>query len=167
MPSGASGAASLALGAAHSCVLSLDGAVYCWGSDYEGELGPSTQLVQCPDSNDVACSLVPLPVLTGAAAITAGWQHACALMTDGTIQCWGANDQGQLGRGFASAFSSAPRPVLGPANQPIHAQEIAAGGRHTCALSGGDVYCWGGVAYVDAGTPGAQWPSTATKVAFQ
>jgi hypothetical protein len=41
----------------------------------------------------------PTLALSGATFITAGNNHFCATKGDGTLWCWGANDQGQLGQG--------------------------------------------------------------------
>jgi alpha-tubulin suppressor-like RCC1 family protein len=68
------------------------------------------------------------------------WQsHACALLSGGTIQCWGYNVYGVLGNG-TTKNPSVPIPVSGITD----ARAVAAGDSHTCALlSGGSVQCWG------------------------
>ena len=86
-----------------------------------------------PLSSDSSCPI-------RATAITVGQSHACALVSDGSVWCWGANYVGQLGDG-TTTFRSAPVPVAG-----LHdALAIAAGARHTCALRrlDNEVVCWG------------------------
>ena len=79
-----------------------------------------------------------------AKAITSAGEDACALLTDGTLECWGYNDYGQLGSGTATTSgcycSSTPGAVAGVTN----AVAIATGGFHTCAaLEVGTIQCWG------------------------
>src|SRR5438876_11057132 len=45
-------------------------------------------------------------------AVAAGGLHTCMRLPDGTVQCWGRNNVGQLGNG-ASSVTSAPVPVAG------------------------------------------------------
>ncbi|AKU96566.1 BNR repeat domain protein [Labilithrix luteola] len=60
----------------------------------------------------------------------------CALLSDKTVACWGANASGQLGRGASSEDSSTPTRIAGLTD----VVEL----EHTCAVvSNGDVYCWG------------------------
>jgi hypothetical protein len=74
-----------------------------------------------------------------ATGLAAGSAHACALLTDGTVRCWGANYRGQLGDG-TTTFRSVPVKVEGLSD----AVAIVAGDRHTCALRReGTVWCWG------------------------
>jgi hypothetical protein len=69
--------------------------------------------------------LVPGAGYTG---VSAGYYHACALVSGGTVACWGRNDFGQ---------SSVPAGITSVI-------QIDAGAYHTCALiSGGTVTCWG------------------------
>jgi hypothetical protein len=71
----------------------------------------------------------------------AAGESTCVVMADGTIECWGNNAQGQLGRGTLSEPVPTPAPVVG---LPAKAVEIAHRGMHTCArLVDGRVFCWG------------------------
>jgi hypothetical protein len=102
------------------CVARSDGAVRCW---YD-------QLTGAGDA---------VPGLTGAQQLALGDEHGCALVADGTVHCWGANELGQLGtRTPASDPASLPVPGLD------HVEQISAGGVHTCArVAGGQLRCWG------------------------
>lgn len=72
--------------------------------------------------------------------IAAGWRHTCALILNGDVRCWGANDHGQLGDGTVVS-KSAPVAVLGSVGNAV---ALSAGLGHTCAVvSGGRVLCWG------------------------
>ena len=129
---GITGAVDVRGGYDHACALLGDGTIRCWGSNVYGQLGdPSAQ----------TGSSVPVVVsgITGAAAITTGADHACALLGDGTLRCWGKNDTGQLGDGTLTS-SSTPVPVAGISGVAA----VSGGGVHTCAvLTNGTVRCWG------------------------
>jgi alpha-tubulin suppressor-like RCC1 family protein len=117
-----------------ACALTTAGAARCWGDNTDGELGNNSQTE----------SHVPVDVMGlsfGVNAIAAGGGHACALITNGSMECWGYNDWGELGNG-STANSLVPAGVSGLASGVT---AIAAGGLHTCAVAtGGAVKCWGG-----------------------
>jgi alpha-tubulin suppressor-like RCC1 family protein/fibronectin type 3 domain-containing protein len=121
----------------YTCALLADGTVQCWGDNSSGQLGNGTTT---SSSTPVAVLSGPTgPVLSGATAIAARSEHTCALLSGGTLQCWGYNGFGQLGNG-TSTSSSFPVPVGGVSG----AKAIAAGDDHTCALlADGTAQCWG------------------------
>lgn len=72
-------------------------------------------------------------------AVSAGYNHACALAADGTAYCWGNDSWGQLGRGT----SGGPRGA-GLVATSARFSQIVVGTRHTCGLTtDGVVWCWG------------------------
>jgi alpha-tubulin suppressor-like RCC1 family protein len=76
----------------------------------------------------------------GQATVALGGRHSCAILADGGVVCWGANDQGQLGAGTRPVVPGHPIDVVLPGN----AAALTAGDAHTCAaLTDGTVYCWG------------------------
>jgi alpha-tubulin suppressor-like RCC1 family protein len=127
------GATALAVGNQHGCALSPAG-LECWGSDGFGQLADGF-----PSQYG---SPAPVPGVAGATAIAGGLgQHACAITSDGGVECWGLNSNGQLGTGAVSGSSSTPVPV---ANLAGPATKVVVGSAHTCALlAGGSVQCWG------------------------
>jgi hypothetical protein len=76
--------------------------------------------------------------MTTAVSVSGGFYHTCAALRDGTVQCWGDNDSGQIGNTLA--YSNVPMTVAGISN----ALAVSAGAYHTCALlANATVRCWG------------------------
>lgn len=127
------GISAIAAGASHTCALTSEGAVKCWGS-FLGQLrnGATTP------------SNVPAEVsglASGITAVAAGQYHSCAVTTGGGVKCWGDNYAGQLGSGETTDLGVEPIDVSDLASG---ISGIAAGSSHTCALTnGGGVMCWG------------------------
>src|ERR1039458_7961694 len=92
--SGLTGAIAIAASGYHTCALTSTGTVNCWGDNEYGELGNGTTT---SSSNPVKVS--GLSGLSGVSAIAAGVFHTCALMSAGTVKCWGYNAYGELGNG--------------------------------------------------------------------
>jgi len=126
---------AIAGGEAHTCALLANGTVRCWGQNSSGEIGDGTNIIRS--------SPVPVAGLSSVVAVATGGDlgasHTCALIADGTVRCWGANNRGQLGDNTtASRFT--PVVVQGLGN----AVEIAVGAFHSCALlANGTAQCWG------------------------
>jgi alpha-tubulin suppressor-like RCC1 family protein len=131
-------AVSVVAGAAHSCAVDMNGEGWCWGRGGDGRLGTGDTSDALAPSSIVAPPSPPHPSSgAGTTLLAAGGAHTCAIESDGSVSCWGANDDGQLGRDGDS--SATPELVTGLAGVAL-----AAGTSHTCALLlDGTVWCWG------------------------
>lgn len=121
-------ATQIAVGGMHACALIEDGTVVCWGRR-QGALGldPTTF------TDTTGLSAAPVPGLSNVTMISSGDRQSCALLGDGTVQCWGTNY-------IPGQGSKLPEPVvgLGPAIA------VASGDFHDCALlADRSVACWG------------------------
>lgn len=100
------------IGENHVCAVKLvDGTVWCWGDNKNGQVDPTN-----------ASTIVPSPVqvanVPAAIDVALGWQHTCALLAgDETIpdrvRCWGTNVDGQLGITNLSSHTSTPTLAAG------------------------------------------------------
>ena len=127
----------LAVGAYHVCAIRF-GAIFCWGSSSDGQLGRGTTPSPGQDPSSV------FGVRLSALAIAAGGFHSCAILGDGSVNCWGLGADGQLGNGVSGGEVRAVVPVVVTGIGPDRPVALAAGGYHTCALlSSGRVQCWG------------------------
>jgi alpha-tubulin suppressor-like RCC1 family protein len=82
---------------------------------------------------------VAVTQLSGAVALAAGSDHSCAVITGGTVKCWGDNYYGQLGDGTNTDRLA---PVVVPGLTGV--AQVEAGQNFTCArLSNGTAKCWG------------------------
>jgi alpha-tubulin suppressor-like RCC1 family protein len=109
MPSGVTFTA-ISLGHTHACALSSAGSAYCWGANFQGELGNGTEA-----ESTVPTSVV-MPGANTFTSITAALGHTCALTSAATAYCWGRNSQGQMGNGTIVMFEKnlIPIPVTMP-----------------------------------------------------
>ncbi len=144
-------ATQLSAGGGFTCAVVTSGAVRCWGDGLFGRTGArgtDNRLDGLADGPNDEATTVPLP--GPASAVSAGDQHACALLTSGAVHCWGLGANGRLGSGrqddrldgVVDAESGTDDVSTVPLGGPATA--ITAGGGHTCALlTTGDVRCWG------------------------
>ncbi len=135
--------AGIVAGRYHSCALS-GGGVKCWGWNIGGQLGDGTRTTRTAPVDAAGLA-------SGAAELSAGGMHNCALTSSGGVKCWGFNTSGELGDGTSGNSRTTPVDVLeapaGPSLANIAA--ITTGGSvapagHSCAVTAvGGVWCWG------------------------
>jgi alpha-tubulin suppressor-like RCC1 family protein len=142
---------AISTGDEDTCVILDDGTVRCWGFGFDGQLGYGNQSNEGENSTDTPDMLAPVDLGPGrkAVAISAGSAHTCALLDDGSVECWGYGAYGRLGYGNTSNVGNSPTDtpgMVGPVNLGPGriAVAITAGGMHTCArLDDGSIRCWG------------------------
>ncbi|HMJ16082.1 MAG TPA: hypothetical protein VK524_31920 [Polyangiaceae bacterium] len=133
---------SVSGGTYHTCGIRRDGSLWCWGGNANAQLGVGTT-----GTNERA----PLRVKASApwSAVAAGYQHTCAIRSDGTLLCWGAGEYGQLGNG-ARERQNVPVAVNAPDSRSRWEQVLVSGAAgpassgHTCAVRNDrTLWCWG------------------------
>ena len=129
------GFTALSAGYAHTCGLTTARTAYCWGVNTYGVVGDSTT------QDRPTPTLVRAPAGVSFVAITAAYEHTCALAASGVTYCWGDNQFGEVGDGSGSLQLT---PVAVAAPPGVSFVSIDAGGFHTCGITqSGNVYCWG------------------------
>ena len=111
-------------------------------------LGVAVSITAAPSVHAEPAGALPGAARGAAAVIAAGFAHACALLDNGTVKCWGRNNFGQLGvgdttnrgNGIGQMGDNLPTVDLGTNRT---ATAITAGGFHTCALLDNNTACWG------------------------
>jgi len=137
----------------HTCALSDDGLMYCWGVNSNGQLGTGT----------TTDSSVPVQVkgaLNGKVITDiGGTNNATCAIAAGKIYCWGTNLNGVTGLETTSGYTVTPTPVVAkntsttlPTNYTATALSTSGSrARVMCAIVSGKAYCWG---QNDAGSVG-------------
>ena len=131
---------SVSVGNSNVCTILNNGSLYCWGDDSYGQLAQGS--VTGSESWD------PLYVDFGTgvnvAQIDLGQQHLCAIIDNGSLNCWGRNTNGQLGNGSGGFSQSTGTPSWVDLGVGRTAVAVSSGGFHTCAIvDNGSLYCWG------------------------
>ncbi|MBV9949744.1 MAG: hypothetical protein JOZ69_23080, partial [Myxococcales bacterium] len=106
--------------------------------------GPAAAGGRCDPSRGTATVAITCDAPSTASALVAGGSHNCALVSNGTVACWGSAFSGQLGDGFG-ADSATPVTVADlPGPVAIAAGDGVGNNEYTCAaLADGTVECWG------------------------
>ena len=130
---------NMAAGFYHTLALKLNGTVWAWGNNENGQIGDGT--------TDDSVIALPVAGLTGVVDTVAGDYFSLALLTDGTLRAWGQNDFGQLGDG---TFENRAETVQVSGMTDV--LMAAAGDAHGAALKAdGTVWTWGGNRYGQLG----------------
>ncbi|HYF46688.1 MAG TPA: hypothetical protein VD926_10800 [Acidimicrobiales bacterium] len=127
-----------------TCVVTNAAQARCWGEGNQGQLGTGV-FGDSGVANPVK-GVGGEGVLTGVTAVSAGLNHACAVLETGRAVCWGDDALGQLGNGAGDQDSSTPVFVRNAADTaPLSGvAQVSAGNSFTCVrLVSGQARCWG------------------------
>jgi alpha-tubulin suppressor-like RCC1 family protein len=116
----------------HTCGVTTDNRVFCWGNNQVGQIG---------DSSTVFRRLKPSRVARARQfrQVDAGRHYNCAVTTNDRAFCWGEGSFGQIGNGKLGVYFW-PRAVAGG----LFFSRVSAGAFHTCGeTTGNRAYCWG------------------------
>jgi alpha-tubulin suppressor-like RCC1 family protein len=132
----------LAAGAAHTCALLTTGSVRCWGG---GGIILGYGNMDTIGDNEPPASAGDIELGDTAVHITAGWFHTCAVLSMGSVRCWGYGGFGILGYGNLDDIGDDETPAsVGPVDVGGSVAQLAGGSDHMCALlDSGAVRCWG------------------------
>lgn len=117
----------------HTCALTLDHEVWCWGGNSWGQIGENP-----PRSFDSEANLVGgLPPI---AQLAVGSETTCVRSVAGEAWCWGHNTRGEVGNGTTGYRVRTPERVVGLERLV----DLSAGEEHACAVrDDGAIFCWG------------------------
>ena len=141
--------AHIEIGANHTCATSAAGAAWCWGYFLDGRLGTS-------QSSNVVVPAATSSLGGTALTISAGGAHTCAVLANGTLTCFGKNNNGQIGQSLSTVSSSTPTAVAFSGTASV----ASLGSDFTCAaMTSGGVECFGANGFGQVGNG-----STSTRV---
>jgi len=97
-------AQALVAGAHHTCTVLDDDSVKCWGDNTYGQLGLGNTAHRGDDPSEMGDGLLPIDLGSGRSVhgLDSGRNHACGLLDDDSVKCWGDSAYGQLGLGDSS-----------------------------------------------------------------
>lgn len=129
------GVTKLALGAYHTCALTTDNKLICWGLNSNGQIGNGT-------NTNVLSPNPATPVLTSITDVTAGIGHTCAIDVSGAVKCWGEGSGHQLGIGSPVSQNSPTMTSITSFADKIYSSAYS---NTTCAKmsDSGNLKCWG------------------------
>nr|BDT29959.1 hypothetical protein BHI3_34250 [Bacteriovorax sp. HI3] len=154
--------AKVGVGENFTCILTTDGRVKCWGAADLGAVGTGVGGYIGTSPSHMGDNLQYINFGTGrtAKSISLGGSHACAILDNNKLKCWGFNFYGGLGLGDTTDRGAAPNQMgdnlpyvdLGTGRT---VKSVAGGGESTCAiLDDNSVKCWGDNSFGQLGLGG-------------
>ncbi len=117
----------------HSCAIGMDGTLWCWGENTDGQIGDGT-------TTDRDTPTLEAYGDGSWTVVSASDGHTCAVRSDGSLWCWGSNAHGQLGDGTTTRRTIPTREM----NADADWMTVSAGVGHTCGIrQDGTLWCWG------------------------
>lgn len=130
-------ATSIAVASDYACLTTRRGTVHCWGSNHLGQLAAGLAEERSSDP-------VQVIGITNARRVFAGDEHACTILADGRLMCWGLNTSGETGGSTSWSFAARDLVVATVVPGVKDVVGVALSYRATCALTAKrDVWCWG------------------------
>ncbi len=136
-------------GADVTCAILDNGKLKCWGRNTYGQLGYDDTTDRGGNAGDMAAlGTVFLGAGRTAKAVSIGQSHACAILDNGKLKCWGNNSNGQLGYDDTTDRGGNPGDMaalgyvaLGAGRTAV---SVSTGLSVTCVvLDNGKLKCWG------------------------
>ena len=130
-----------------SCAIYDNGSLYCWGRNDHGQLGlgSTSGREDAPQYVDFGAGRTVTSLGIGSSGAE-GWEpnsHTCVVLDNGSLMCWGANGDGQLGIGNVSS-NGVWEPSFVNVGSGVTVISVATASSSTCALlSNQSVKCWG------------------------
>lgn len=122
---------SISAGHEHTCGIRSPGDLYCWGSNYDMEVGNGSTV-------DVTAPTL-ISELHDWSHVSTGVRFSCAIRQSGDLSCWGRNEYGQLGDGTNTARSTPTQVGSGEAWRLVATYSTFA-----CAITTDNrLFCWG------------------------
>lgn len=129
----------ISAGGSTTCATTKDNFVFYWGDNSFSQVGIENSL-----ENKNAKVLMPtkMKTLQDVLMVSIGKNHACALINNGTIDCWGSNSNNNFQLGKITKSSVHPTPIEVP--NILDMKFVSPGGLHSCGLkSNGSIYSCG------------------------
>lgn len=144
----------ISAGDSHVCTLQPDKTVLCYGQNGNYQLGDGTNAMQVAPG-------VPALGIANAVEVKTRGDQSCAVLADGTVQCWGLNADGRLGVGSTNYQIHEPTQVMGLSG----VMKLAMGWDASCALKADStVWCWGANYYGQVGDASYQGRSAPVQI---
>ncbi len=137
----------LALGGFHTCIIDNIDNLKCWGYNIDGQVGDGTDGYY--EQDKVTPTLISLCNATYATQIALGGYHTCVIDSLDNIQCWGLNDNGQLGDGTYENKNTPTLISLGGDDDhddrdATYPTKLFLGAHHSCIIDNlNNLKCWG------------------------
>ena len=177
-----SGVVSIDVGSNHACVIGTLNQMKCWGNGEDGKTGHENTASYGDDAKEMGQYLMFTDVGAGLTFtdVGAGQRHTCALVSDGSVRCWGSNHllgsysgedgSGARGDGYMEMGSAIPAIDRFGSGQSLLpgrlATSISVGDHHTCAITNDTtedmLFCWGesGSGQLGKGNTNTEWDTS-------
>ncbi|HEY1085289.1 MAG TPA: hypothetical protein VGE34_01010 [Candidatus Saccharimonadales bacterium] len=131
----------ISAGGIHSCGIASDNKAYCWGYNFNGQVGDGTSTTR---TTPVAVAQGAMPAGATFRQISTGGSYSCGIASDNKAYCWGFNSSGQLGDGTTTTRTTPVAVAQGAMPAGATFRQISTGSTYACAIaSDNKVYCWG------------------------